>query len=79
MEDQHIPVNVVLIIDRSDSMSEPFNGHTRLDFAKTDVQAFIFIMKAGDGVGVIDFNDMAKYTYRHGSRAKSLLDNLGSI
>ncbi|MEQ9667974.1 vWA domain-containing protein [Coleofasciculus sp. G2-EDA-02] len=71
-------VNVSLIIDTSGSMGMNAwqQGIAYLDFAKTDAATFIYIMKTGDSVGLINFSDNANYLYPTDGSSNVKIDSL---
>jgi uncharacterized protein YegL len=53
------PIDIVLVIDRSGSMGY----ESKIESAKNAAKAFIDLMRIGDKIGVVDFDDKVTVTY----------------
>jgi hypothetical protein len=55
----HQPSAVVLVLDRSGSMSlDAGNGHQRVELLRTAAQTFVDLMQPGDGLGIVRFDNL---------------------
>lgn len=54
-----VPIDIVLVVDRSGSMS----SEGRMTNAKEAAKMFVDLMRPGDKIGVVDFNHNAAVTY----------------
>ena len=56
------PLNLVLVLDVSGSMNQPFSGSTgsKISVAKDCVLAILSQLKPDDAFGIVSFNDMTE-------------------